>query len=67
MFRASRRRWRPFYFRLSCMCLALAADLGGAGAHAYAVSDNVYRADGSPASGTLLIYGRRSPQAAGLR
>src|SRR5690349_12669262 len=53
MLQASRRRWRLFYLGMSCMCLAW---------HALAqsptlttVSDIVYRADGSPAAGTILI------------
>jgi hypothetical protein len=55
MLQTSRRRWRLFYFPLGCVCLALAADAVAQGPTLTTVADNVYRADGSAASGTLLI------------
>src|SRR5437588_3388713 len=53
MLRASRRRWRLFYLAMSCVCLA--AQTFAQGPTLTTVSDTVYRADGSPAAGTLLI------------
>lgn len=53
MLQASRRRWRLFYLGMSCLCLAWPATAQGP--TLTTVSDTVYRADGSPAAGTLLI------------
>jgi len=55
MLHASRRRWRLFYLRLGCVFLALVGQGIAQGPTLTTVSDTVYRADGSPASGTLLI------------
>lgn len=53
MLQASRRRWRLFYLGISCVCLAWQAVAQGP--TLTTVSDTVYRADGSPAAGTILI------------
>jgi hypothetical protein len=53
MLQAGRRRWRLFYLATSCVCLACQAFAQGP--TLTTVSDTVYRADGSPAAGTLLI------------
>ena len=53
MLQASRRRWRLFYLRIACVLLA--GQAFAQGPTLTTVSDTVYRADGSPAAGTLLI------------
>lgn len=55
MLQASRRRWRLFYLSLGCALLALAGQIFAQGPALTTVSDTVYRADGSPAAGTVLI------------
>jgi hypothetical protein len=55
MLQASRRQWRLFYLPLGCALLALAGQNFAQGPTLTTVSDTVYRADGSPAAGTLLI------------
>ncbi len=55
MLQASRRRWRLFYLHLGCTLLALVARGTAQGPPLTTVSDIVFRADGSPAAGTLLI------------
>lgn len=54
MLQASRRQWRLFYLPLGCAFLALAGLTFAQGPTLTTVSDTVYRADGSPAAGTLL-------------
>jgi hypothetical protein len=53
MLQASRRQWRLFYLAMSWVCLAWQAFAQGPALTT--VSDTVFRADGSPAAGTLLI------------
>ena len=53
MLQASRRRWRLFYLGMGCVCLAWQAVAQGP--TLTTVSDTVFRADGSPAAGTILI------------
>ncbi|MGH9517946.1 MAG: hypothetical protein ACRD3P_19940, partial [Terriglobales bacterium] len=53
MLQASRRRWRLFCLGMSCACLVWQAVAQGP--TLTTVSDTVYRADGSPAAGTILI------------
>src|SRR5579859_7730516 len=55
MLRASRRLWRLFYLRLSWALVALVGQALAQGPALTTVSDTVYRADGSPAAGTVLI------------
>lgn len=55
MLHASRRRWRLFYLRLGCGFVALLGQGMAQGPTLTTVADTVYRADGSPAAGTLLI------------
>jgi hypothetical protein len=55
MLHASRRRWRLFYFRIGCVFLALVWQGMAQGPALTTVADTVYRADGFPAAGTLLI------------
>jgi len=54
MLHASRRRWRLFCLRLGFVLFALWRATAQ-GPTLTTVSDTVYRADGSPAAGTLLI------------
>src|SRR4051812_10751801 len=55
MLQAGRRRWRLFYLGMSCVLLALAGQGLAQTPTLTTISDTVYRADGSPAAGTLLI------------
>jgi len=55
MLHVSRRLWRLFYLRLGCVFLALVGQGIAQGPTLTTVSDTVYRADGSPAAGTILI------------
>ena len=55
MLQTSRRRWRLFYWRLGCVFLAFAGEGIAQGPTLTTVADTVYRADGSPAVGTILI------------
>jgi hypothetical protein len=55
MLQASRRRWRLFYLRVGCVLLAMAGQALAQTPTLTTISDTVYRADGSPAAGTLLI------------
>jgi hypothetical protein len=53
MVRASRRRWRLFYLGIASVLLA--GQGFAQGPTLTTISDTVFRADGSPAAGTLLI------------
>jgi hypothetical protein len=55
MLQTSRRRWRLFYLRVGCVLLAMAGQALAQTPTLTTISDRVYRADGSPAGGTLLI------------
>lgn len=55
MLHASRRRWRLFYLLLGLALVALVGQTLAQGPTLTTVSDTVYRADGSPAAGTILI------------
>jgi hypothetical protein len=58
MFEAGRHRWRLFYLRraqAACLALTLAASALGQSPELITISDTVFRADGSPAAGSLLI------------
>jgi len=55
MLQAGRRRWRLFYLRLGCVLLALGGQALAQTPTLTTIADTVYRADGLPAAGTLLI------------
>jgi hypothetical protein len=55
MLHASRPRWRLFYLRLGCVFLGMLWQAMAQGPSLTTVSDTVFRADGLPAAGTLLI------------
>ena len=55
MLYASRPRWRLFCLQLGCVLLALLARGTAQAPTLTTIADTVYRADGSPAAGTLLI------------
>jgi hypothetical protein len=55
MLQAGRRRWRLFYLGMSCVLLGLAGQALAQTPTLTTISDTIYRADGSPAVGTLLI------------
>lgn len=55
MLHASRPRWRLFYLRLGCVFLGMLGPAMAQGPTLTTVSDTVFRADGLPAAGTLLI------------
>jgi hypothetical protein len=55
MLHASRRRWRLFYLLPGLALVALVGQTLAQGPTLTTVSDTVYRADGSPAAGTILI------------
>ena len=63
MLHAGRRSWRLFYLRskwrvasrMSCVLLALLSPCASQSPTLTTISDTVFRADGTPATGTLLI------------